>query len=145
MKKIAIISLVTLIIGAALGGYGIGVWKDKARDEAVAAAIETERAARADIESELSSVKLANEMAAYQIRLGKISIDASRLNYGTAKDEAVQFFTDLSEFAEKVKGTEHEAEVRAILENRDQIVSDLSVGSPTAAESLQRIYIELTK
>lgn len=143
MKKTAILYSIVLIVGAALGAYLMGTWKDKQRDEAVAAAIQTEQASRAGVESELAETKLAGEMADFRLRLGTIAIEAARLNYGTAKDQAVQYFADLSDFAERAKGTAHESAVTSILENRDQVVSDLSVGSPTAAESLQKLYLEL--
>ncbi len=145
MKKTLIVSLVLLIVGVALGGYLVGQWKDKGRDEAISAAVDAEKAACASVEADLGKTQLALEMAAYQIRLGRISIDAARLNYGTAKDEAIAFFTDLTAFAENAKGSEYEAAVSAILENRDQVVADLSVGSPTAAESLQNLYLALAK
>jgi hypothetical protein len=145
MKKTVILSVVILVLGGVIGGYFVGMWKDRAREKAVAAAIDAERSDRAAVEAELASTKLAAQMSAYHLRLGKIAIDAGRLNYGTAKDEAVQYFTDLSTFAETVQGTEYEAKVRSILDHRDQIVSDLSVGSPTAAESLELMYLELAK
>jgi len=143
MKKTAILSSIVLLVGAAIGAYLMGMWKDKERTEAVAAAIEVEKSNRASIESELASLKLAKEMADFKTRLGTIAIESARLNYGTAKDSAVQLFTDLSAFAEKAKGTVYEAPVAAMLEKRDQIVSDLSVGSPTASEALQKMYLDL--
>lgn len=141
MKKTAILASIVLILGAAAGAYLMGTWKDKKQQEAVASAIAAEQSNRASIEADLASTKLAKEMADFRLRLGKLAIEASRLNYGTAKDEAVQFFSDLTEFAERAKGTEYESAVKAILESRDQVVSDLSVGSPTAAEALQRMYL----
>lgn len=145
MKKTMILSLILLIGGGVLGGYLVSIWKDRVREEAVNAAVKVEQDRCGKVESDLAAAIVDNDMLAYQLRLGKISIDASRMNYGTAKDEAVQFFTDLSEYAETAKGGKYEASIRAILERRDQIVSDLSVGSPTAAEALQMMYLDLAK
>lgn len=143
MKNTAIIASIVLLVGAALGAYLMGTWKDKKTEEAVAAAVAIEQGNRAALEAELASTKLAKEMADFRLRLGTLAIETSRLNYGTAKDLAVEFFTDLEAFSEKTKGTEYETAVATILGSRDQIVSDVSVGSPTAAESLQRLYLEV--
>jgi len=143
MKKTAILYSIVLLVGAAIGAYLMGMWKDKQQVEAVNTAVQVEKDNRAAIEADLASTKLDKQMADFKLRLGAIAIEAARLNYGTAKDNAVQFFTELSEFAETAKGTAHEQTVMSILEARDQVVSDLSVGSPTAAETMQRMYLEL--
>jgi hypothetical protein len=130
MNKTAIAAISALIVGALIGGFLVGVVKDKA----VAA-----------VQAELASANLANEVAAHRERLGAIAIEASRMNFGTARDEMVLLLGDLTTLEAKVKGTEHEAAVQAMLENRDQIVSELSVGSPVATEMLQRMYLDLGK
>lgn len=130
MNKTAIAAISALIIGALIGGLLVGVVKDKAI---------------ANVQAELASANLANEVAAHRARLGTIAIEASRMNYGSARDEMVLLLSDLTNLEPKVKGTEHEAAVRAMLENRDQLVSELSVGSPVATEMLQRTYLELSK
>ena len=145
MKKTAIISVVAFVVGVIVSGWLVAGFKDKKKDDAVSAAVKVETDRAGKIEADLADARLRATVLAFHLRLGKLAIDSSRMNYGTAKDEAVEFFSDLQEFVDAGGAGKHEEMIRVILGNRDQIVSDLAVGSPTATEALQRLYLDLTK
>ena len=104
MKKTAIISAVAFVIGIIIGGLLIAGFKDKKTESIVADAVQVETDRAGKIEADLADARLRGELLEFHLRLGKLAIDSSRMNYGTAKDEAVEFFSDLQEFADTNRG-----------------------------------------
>lgn len=133
MKKTLILCGVMLVIGCALGAWGMHALDARAKQKAV-------DAATGEIRAERDTLARTAKMMELRLRIGKAAIEASRLNYGNARTEADQCFAAAEKLQGLVAGTADERELQMILSRKEQILSDLAVGSPAAAVALEQMY-----
>ena len=133
MKKTLILCGVMLLIGAALGAWGMHALDARSNAKAVEAATAAMRAERDTLSREA-------EMMGVRLRIGKAAIEASRMNYGNARIEAEQLFADAGKLLALVAGTPEERELQMILSRKDQVLGDLAVGNPASAVALEQMY-----
>lgn len=101
----------------------------------------------------LSGRETTNQLAAAQSnlrisqlqnRLASAAVNAKRGEYEPARVAASDFFTDLRaevDRPESAFSTEQEGAVRPILEQRDQVITQLARYDADAAENLMNLYV----
>jgi hypothetical protein len=133
MKKTMILCGVMLLVGAALGGWGMHALDGRAKAKAI-------EAATAEMRTERDALARATKMMELRLHIGKAAIEASRLNYGNARSEAEQLFSSAEKLQGLVEGTPDARELQMILSRKEQILGDLAVGNPAAAVALEQMF-----
>lgn len=133
MKKTLILCGVMLVIGAALGAWGMHALDARGKAKAI-------EEATAEMRAERDTLSRGARMMAVRLRIGKAAIEASRMNYGNARIEAEQLFGEAETLLAVVKGTADERELQMIVSRKEQVLGDLAVGNPAAAVALEQMY-----
>lgn len=137
MKKTLILCGVMIVVGAALGAWGMHALDVRARAKAV-------EVATSDVSSERDTLARTTKMMELRLQIGRAAIEASRLNYGNARTEAEALFAAAESLRGLVAGTADERELQMILSRKDQIMGDLAVGNPAAAVALEQMFTAST-
>ncbi|HEX4998551.1 MAG TPA: hypothetical protein VFY29_10000 [Terriglobia bacterium] len=74
-----------------------------------------------------------------RVMAGRILLEASRQNYGSAQDASARYFNALRELAEKPENTEMKTSLLELLNARDSITSSLAQGDPAVVMELQTL------
>ena len=144
MKTNAIIGAVGLLVGVVLGGL-CGAWFERrSGEERMAAAVQEEADRSERLAVEVSELQDRGTLRELHLRLGRIAIDASRQDYGTAGERAARLFEDLTELeSQMAAGDPARPALRHVLAARDEIVAGLATAKPAAAEQLEELYLDL--
>jgi len=138
MKKTLILCGVMIVIGAALGAWGMHALDARAKAKAV-------DAATTGIRAERDTLVRTSKIMEVRLQIGRAAIEASRLNCGNARSEAEALFAAAEKIQTLVAGTADERELQMILSRKEQILGDLAVGNPASAVALEQMYTASTK
>jgi hypothetical protein len=138
MKKTLILCGVMIVIGAALGAWGMHELDVRAKAKAIDSATTA-------IRTERDTLARTSKMMEVRLQIGRAAIEASRLNYGNARSEAEALFAAAEKIQALVAGTPDERELQMILSRKDQILGDLAVGNPASAVALEQMYTASSK
>jgi len=133
MKKTLILCVVMIVIGAALGGWGMHALDARASAKAV-------DAATTGVRSERDTLARTSKMMEVRLQIGRAAIEANRLNYGNARSEAEALFAAAEKIQTLVAGTADERELQMILSRKEQILGDLAAGNPASAVALEQMF-----
>lgn len=92
----------------------------------------------------LSAVQLQSEIDKARNLAGRMLLEASRQNYGTAGEHSTHLFNQLRDLADRTTDPALKSSVMGLMEARDAITSGLAQGSasiiPEIQTLLQRMY-----
>ncbi|MFA6956935.1 MAG: hypothetical protein WC538_13795 [Thermoanaerobaculia bacterium] len=133
MKKTLILCAVMIVIGGALGAWGMHQLDARANAKAVDAATTAMR-------TERDTLARTTKMMELRLQIGRAAIEANRLNYGNARSEAEALFAAAEKLQGLVAGSADERELQMIVSRKEQILGDLAVGNPASAVALEQMY-----
>jgi hypothetical protein len=87
-----------------------------------------------------AKLHLQLELSELRGRLGMISYEANRNNYGSASQLSTDFFDGLRSALDKTTDARMKDKLRAVLDRRDQITTDLAQVNPVVKEKLADMY-----
>ena len=98
------------------------------------------------LKAELEDTRTSLSTAQFQIRIdeirslaGRMLLEASQQNYGTAATHSTEYFNKVRELASETEDTSVKTALSALLDARDSINSGLAQGKPTIIPNLQSL------
>jgi hypothetical protein len=98
------------------------------------------------LRAELEDTRTRLSTAQFQIRVdeirslaGRMLLEASRQNYGTASTHSTEYFNKVRELAGETENASLKTALSALLDARDSISSGLAQGKPTIIPELQSL------
>jgi hypothetical protein len=128
MNKGKIITGLVVLLVVFLGGF-IPQYLDKRR---LQEELEQTR-------TQLSASQLQNDIDQARNLAGKMLLEASRQNYGTAAEHSTNLFNHLRELADKAQDASLKTSILSLMETRDSITSGLAQGSPSIIPEIQAL------
>src|SRR5512133_3645502 len=138
MKKTLILCAVMIVVGAALGAWGMHALDARSKAKAIAEATTA-------VSAERDTLARTTKMMELRLQIGRAAIEASRLNYGNARTEAEALFAAAEKLQGLVAGTADDRELQMILSRKEQILGDLAVGNPASAVALEQMFSASSK
>ncbi|CAN5644147.1 hypothetical protein BH23GEM3_BH23GEM3_25840 [soil metagenome] len=92
------------------------------------------------LDRELTETRHDLEIARLQGRLGAALAESHRSNYERARQLMAGFFTELQQSLGQVRDPTQQQELRAILQQRDEIITLLSRAEPESTQRLMLLY-----
>ncbi len=143
-KSFSIWLLISLVVGAALGGYLAFEWKDREIERRVAEAITTEQNRQGPLRDEVDALKAEVERKRLQLELAAIAVEVDRNNFGLASERLVRFGEDLATLATRTGISQSEV-VQNILTRQAEIAARLDALDPQAALDLHQLFGDLQR
>ena len=92
-----------------------------------------------DARTKLSTAQLQIEIDEIRSLAGRILLESSQQNYGTAATHSTEYFNKVRDLAGKTENASLKTALSALLDTRDSISSGLAQGKPTITAELQAL------
>ena len=94
--------------------------------------------------AELEKLRVENQLSSLRDRAAMVYLEASRQNYGLASEQAGLYFNQLQTLNEptSVLPDDKRQTLGELLARRDEIVSALAKGEPTAVDRARALYLD---
>ncbi|MEM7584510.1 MAG: hypothetical protein AAF560_14065 [Acidobacteriota bacterium] len=136
--------LVSLFVGAGLGGYGMFEWKERELAGEVAEAIKTEQDRQGPLRQEVEALKAEVERQRLLLELSAIAVEVERKNFGLAHERLVVFGDDLETLATRL-GASQDPAVQAVLTRQEELAARLEALDPGVALELHQLSGDLRR
>ena len=94
--------MVSLIVGAGLGAYGVVEWKEREVASRVTDAVLLEQERQSELYEERDVLRQKLEFQRLQLELSGIAVDTRRNNFGLAQERLARFGEDLEKMSREV-------------------------------------------
>jgi hypothetical protein len=92
-----------------------------------------------DTRTQLSTAQLQIEIDRSRNLAGRMLLEASRQNYGTAGTHSTEFFNKLRQLANETRNPSLQTSLSELLEERDSVTSGLAQGNSSVIPELQSL------
>ncbi len=136
---------IVLLVGAYVAAWLPARYQSEEREKKFSEEWEALQTEFDRMREDLANTQDRLQAAVLGSRLELMIIDVEQKNLGQARERASTFFNDLQDLAFSVVDEKMRACLKTLLQQRDDVIADLTASSPETASRLRKLYTEFSQ